>query len=574
MLDVKQAMIRRYPSLVCVLLCLFAACGGSRCDASTASTPHQASSRNPPAAKALPVIKPPRPDLRLVVTTDARGYLEPCGCQLRPLGGLDKLATVVAEARSTGVPLLLLSAGDFAVGTELRPDDAAEAQAQEAMRARTFVEIWRRLAPAAITPGRLDLAQSASWLAEQRALGSFPWLVDNASVASAEPRTPKQAPAPSGAPFGRARIVEVEGIKVGVLGLVAPDPAEPATAPIVLADDLSAVAEAQSRSLRQAGAQLVVALVVGDRRTARMVASRGPDVVLMGGLRLEQPLPPSHAGNAILLHAGQQGQYAVTVDLGLGQPDAGDPTWEDASNWTRREERKELEQQIQERRARIAGWEKDHSAQASDLEAQRERLRELEAERDAPHPPRFAGRWFFADLVALVPEVPGDREVASVLDAHDVRVNEHNRVSLAGHKPQPAPAGTASYAGSESCASCHQAAYAWWQTTKHGHAYATLEAVHKEFSLSCVSCHVVGYNQPGGSTVTHVDKLKDVGCENCHGPGSLHNAQPKLPGLVTKAVPEAVCTGCHTHEHSDRFEYTSFRQLMIAPGHGKPSDRQ
>ena len=58
--------------------------------------------------------------------------------------------------------------------------------------------------------------------------------------------------------------------------------------------------------------------------------------------------------------------------------------------------------------------------------------------------------------------------------------------------------------GSEACQSCHAEAYAWWKSTKHGRAYATLENVHKEFNLSCVGCHVTGYNQPGGSTVTHV----------------------------------------------------------------------
>src|SRR3954467_5460688 len=40
------------------------------------------------------------PDLRLVVLTDLKGYLEPCGCTSRPLGGLDRLAARLAELRS------------------------------------------------------------------------------------------------------------------------------------------------------------------------------------------------------------------------------------------------------------------------------------------------------------------------------------------------------------------------------------------------------------------------------------------------------------------------------------------
>src|ERR1700712_1109982 len=132
-------MIRRFPSYLCVLLWVFAACGGSRCDGGKASTPGAAGPEKAPVALPRASITPPRADLRLVLLIDPLGYLEPCGCQKRPLGGLDKLATVVKEARGSGVPTLVLAAGDFSVGTELRADDAQEARDQEQMRARTFV---------------------------------------------------------------------------------------------------------------------------------------------------------------------------------------------------------------------------------------------------------------------------------------------------------------------------------------------------------------------------------------------------------------------------------------------------
>jgi hypothetical protein len=160
------------------------------------------------------------------------------------------------------------------------------------------------------------------------------------------------------------------------------------------------------------------------------------------------------------------------------------------------------------------------------------------------------------------------------MDRYDQRVNEHNRVSLADRLPQPAKEGTAHYIGSEACKSCHEPAYTWWRDTKHGRAYATLEKLHKEFNLSCVGCHVTGYNQPGGSTVTHVENLKDVGCENCHGPGSTHAKEPARKGLVARDTSEATCTSCHTREHSDRFVYEAFKTLLVAPGHGLPAQHK
>lgn len=547
-------MIQSFRRALCALLWVLAACGGSRCDGGAATpTP-----KTTPAKEIAVAI--PRPDLRLVVLTDPRGYLEPCGCNQRPLGGVDKLATVVAKAKKDGVPLLVLSAGDFVMGTELRPEDAEGARAQEQMRAQTFVDAYKQLGASAITPGALDLTQSVAYLGDLAQRGGYPWIVDNVSVAGGAP-----------SPFSQARVVDVAGVKVGLLGLVTP-PATAVDKQLSWRDDLAAVAAEKTRELKAQGAQLVIALVSAERRAARSIAGKGPDVVVLGGLDLEQPLPPSVLGSAVLLHAGRQGQNVVTADLGLKAP-AEATAWEDASSWSRRETNKDLDQQIAERRSSIRAWENDPKIAKADLDVQRARLRELEAERERAQKPSFKGRWLNAELLELSPDVPDDPALKKQLEAHDIRVNDHNRESLAGLKPLPADPGTAAYAGSESCASCHKEAYTWWRGTKHGRAYETLERVHKEFNLNCVSCHVTGYNQKGGSTVTHVDALKDVGCETCHGPGSLHNAAPKQPGLVALAVPESVCGSCHTPEHSDRFVYEAFRQMLIVPGHGKPPAR-
>ena len=116
---------------------------------------------------------------------------------------------------------------------------------------------------------------------------------------------------------------------------------------------------------------------------------------------------------------------------------------------------------------------------------------------------------------------------------------------------------------------CHAEELVWWRTTLHGHAYRTLQDRHKEYNLSCVGCHVTGYNQPGGSTVAHVGPLADVGCENCHGPGSQHVESPTAAAVdVRLDATEDVCLRCHTPEHSDHFDYTIYRRMMITPVHG------
>src|SRR5690606_20561286 len=69
----------------------------------------------------------PRTDLRLLVVTDLMGYLEPCGCTSRPLGGIDRLAAAVAAARQGGVPTLLVAAGDLFFDGTSHGVDVAEA---------------------------------------------------------------------------------------------------------------------------------------------------------------------------------------------------------------------------------------------------------------------------------------------------------------------------------------------------------------------------------------------------------------------------------------------------------------
>jgi hypothetical protein len=158
-----------------------------------------------------------------------------------------------------------------------------------------------------------------------------------------------------------------------------------------------------------------------------------------------------------------------------------------------------------------------------------------------------------------------------MIDGYDARVNEHNERVFADWAPEPAAEGQPHYVGSQTCASCHGAAVRWWRTTQHGNAYATLANQNKNFNLSCVGCHVTGYLRPGGSTVTHVENLQNVGCESCHGPGSMHVESPTGAAVNVRRDPEeSTCRGCHTPEHSDRFDFSVYRPLLIAPGHGQP----
>jgi hypothetical protein len=108
------------------------------------------------------------------------------------------------------------------------------------------------------------------------------------------------------------------------------------------------------------------------------------------------------------------------------------------------------------------------------------------------------------------------------------------------------------YTGSASCKLCHipshKYAYEKWSTKAHADAYATLVDVNSQYDPECIRCHVIGFEyQSGFISMQKTPHLKDVGCENCHGPGSKHI---QSLGREKTSLPKMDCTDCHTPEHS------------------------
>ncbi len=115
------------------------------------------------------------------------------------------------------------------------------------------------------------------------------------------------------------------------------------------------------------------------------------------------------------------------------------------------------------------------------------------------------------------------------------------------------------YAGSQSCKSCHEYEYEQWSQRVHAHAYATLERVGSQFDPECAICHVVGLKYESGFVSEQMSEhLKNVGCENCHGPGSQHNA---TLGREKTTEPKSTCLDCHEPETSS--EYAGNEQLYL-----------
>lgn len=102
--------------------------------------------------------------------------------------------------------------------------------------------------------------------------------------------------------------------------------------------------------------------------------------------------------------------------------------------------------------------------------------------------------------------------------------------------PRQAPG----YAGSQSCAQCHQNIHTEWQSTRHAQAF-TAPVFQRDWTqmgsqVSCLECHTTGYDPQTG-------KYAETGvtCEACHGP-----FQPTHPEAPMPITPNAdLCGTCH-----------------------------
>jgi 2',3'-cyclic-nucleotide 2'-phosphodiesterase (5'-nucleotidase family) len=112
------------------------------------------------------------------------------------------------------------------------------------------------------------------------------------------------------------------------------------------------------------------------------------------------------------------------------------------------------------------------------------------------------------------------------------------------------------FAGSESCKQCHSEIFRQWQSTKHAHAWQTLEQKKSHVDPACQLCHTTGYGETGGFEAirSSLDRV-DVGCESCHGPSALHN---RTPTIRTPWTAKTQCASCHDHENSPTFQLDSY----------------
>ncbi|MEO8903840.1 MAG: multiheme c-type cytochrome [Polyangiaceae bacterium] len=499
-------------------------------------------------------VPPKTPTIRLYLVSSPAGALEPCGCVKDMLGGADHLAAYVKSQTADAPNSALFAAGPvFFMNSALTSDR----QTQDSWKADALARSLAAAGLRAWAPGANDWAAGADTFA---------------SLAAAAQATPLAANlvAPGLKPL---RVFEVAGNKIGVVGVSLPVRDGKLPAGVSALDALAELKKSKA-VLDAQGAKLRVLLTAMPRGDALRLIDQVPGFQLLfvgkpydEGDSNDAPTPPEVVGSTLVVEAPNHLQGVGVVDLFVRDDKF---VFADGSNTAAAAERESLAGRIKELQARLAAASASGKTADVDLTARRADLERLKGEQQKLSAPRVPaqGSFFQYHYVEVRDSLGVEPTVHDLIGGYYRRVNEHNHEVFKDKLPLPAPPGQSHYVGVEVCSTCHKSEREFWNHTRHAAAYPTLASEHKEFNLDCVSCHVTGYDKPGGSTVVHVEKLENVQCEVCHGPGSRHVETPLDEKLISIPEQNYCAATCHhpPHVKADWSAAESWHTI-VGPGH-------
>ncbi|MCB9651216.1 MAG: hypothetical protein H6730_32165 [Deltaproteobacteria bacterium] len=504
------------------------------------------------AATPRPVGWQPERVAELFFTTEVDGYVEPCGCTTEPLGGIQRMAQVVEKSE---VPHGLVDAGNLFFPVVGLTDVT---RPQHVLKSHVLARAFRQMGALAINVAEADLAEGALHLRMLQQEGAVP-------LVSANVR-----PMTGGPEIARSFVRTLGGIKIGITGVATPEQVAAASKEVTVIEYVPSLSS-EVKVLREAGAEVVVVLAhvgeAGASELARLVP--GVDIIVRApGTPIErEPAAPRMQDGVLIVEAGSQGQRLGRIRFAFGAEAPPRPLVMDDAGAQARQRRTMAAKRADALKVQIAAMEQD-PAKADAVKALRAQIARLTASTPEVAEAPLAKPHVRVDLIPLTVDVPGSEPMKELLVGYYQELQKMNLSRGDVAKCATKDKDTPRFVGTAKCVECHEEAYAFWKETKHAKAWATLQKDGKHYDLTCVGCHMVGYERPGGvCRLQDVGGFEDVGCENCHGPGSIHVEDEDSTSIQLTTTAETCKSYCHVPEHSDGFEYETYLKKITGPGH-------
>jgi hypothetical protein len=405
-----------------------------------------------------------KPVFVLLLSGQQYGYLQPCGCSPIQYGGLERRFNLIQQLKKDK---------DWPIVAVDLGDIPQPRGPQKLLKYVTCMEALKRLDYTAIGVGEnefmLPLIEGLANFSLNNQINNVFQLPHVLAGNLLQPAN--EFPGAETVAFQEGG----KGVpKIGVTSVVAPSVAQAIKDPTVKID--SNALPRLLKELQDKKAEFKVLLCQGTEQEARKYADSHPDfrVILHLSLEEEPPDKPTMVGNTMLVSVGHKGRYVGLVGVFPG----------------------------------------NQPGQPYDLYYQ---LMKIGPEYKTP------------------PGQDAANPILALLEEYSQKVKNDNYLQHFAQTKHPIQIQfpDAKYVGSEACKKCHPFAFQVWQKSKHAQGFNTLVAATRpklrQFDGECVVCHVIGFDYlTGYRNEQATPHLKDVGCESCHGPGSIH-ADKKNP---------------------------------------------
>ena len=245
---------------------------------------------------------PTSEQLTMLVTTNVRGQLDPCGWKANPLGGLPRRLTYINQLREGGVDPVLLDAGDALFELNILANGK---EASSKLRAKTVFESTAKMGNYIYNVGHNDFAAGLDFLKQLEISANNNFISSNIVNAGTDDLA-----------FKSHTIIERNGIKVGVFGILSSLPAS--MKELELKDALSVI-NSKVEELRPQ-VDVLVMLINANKIQLDKLVSQTKNVDYVFSSRETSRTRPERKqadGNPMLYGTGIQGKYLGRVDLKL-----------------------------------------------------------------------------------------------------------------------------------------------------------------------------------------------------------------------------------------------------------------
>ena len=240
--------------------------------------------------------------LTMLVTTNVRGQLDPCGWKANPLGGLPRRLTYINQLKEGGVDPVLLDAGDalFELNILVKGKEASSK-----LRAKTVFESTAKMGNYIYNVGHNDFAAGLDFLKQLEISANNNFISSNIVNVGTDDLA-----------FKSHAIIERNGIKVGVFGILS---SLPASAKELELKDALTVINSKVEELRPQ-VDVLVMLINANKLQLDKLVSQTKNVDYIFSSRETSRTRPERKqadGNPMLYGTGIQGKYLGRVDLKL-----------------------------------------------------------------------------------------------------------------------------------------------------------------------------------------------------------------------------------------------------------------